>query len=64
MRLFSKADTTNWSIKLDEITEIINGTIPSYCTDDLPQRFKEASLKKTKLTFKENKTVMKALKIN
>ena len=35
-RTFSKGDTTNWSYKLYEITEVINDTIPSYRTDELP----------------------------
>ena len=45
-RIFSKGDTTNWSYKLYKITQIVNDTIPSYKIDQLPQRYKEALLKK------------------
>ena len=62
-RTFSKGDTTNWSYKLYRITEIINDTIPSYRLDNLPERYNESLLKKTELTMKENKDVMKKLNI-
>ena len=62
-KTFSKGDTTNWSYKLYKITEIINDTIPSYHIDNLPERYNESLLKKTELTLKENKDVMKKLKI-
>ena len=62
-KTFSKGDTTNWSYKLYKITEIINDTIPSYKIDNLQERYNEALLKKTELTLKENKAVMKALKL-
>ena len=63
-KTFSKGDTTNWSYKLYKITEIINDTIPSYRLDNLEERYNESLLKKTELTFKENKDVMKALNLN
>ena len=63
-KTFSKGDTTNWSYKLYKITEIINDTIPSYKIDNLPERYNESLLKKTELTMKENKDVMKKLKID
>ena len=63
-RTFSKGDTTNWSYKLYKITEIINDTIPSYRLDNLPERYNQSLLKKTNLTMKENKDVMKKLKID
>ena len=63
-KTFSKGDTTNWSYKLYKITEIINDTIPSYRLDNLKERYNESLLKKTDLTMKENKDVMKKLKIN
>ena len=50
---------TNWFYKLYKLTEIIDGTIPSYRLDNLPERYNEALLKKTELTMKENKDVMK-----
>ena len=63
-RTFSKGDTTIWSYKLYKITEIINDTILSYHIDNLPERYNASLLKKTGLTMKENKDVMKKLKID
>ena len=63
-KTFSKGDTTNWSYKLYKITEVINDTIPSYHLDNLPERYNESLLKKTELTLKQNKDVMKKLKID
>ena len=63
-KTFSKEDTTNWSYKLYKITEIINDTIPSYKINNLPERYNESLLKKTDLTMKENKDVMKKLEID
>ena len=63
-RTFSKGDTTNWSYKLYKITEIINDTIPCYKIDNLSERYNESLLKKTELTMKENKDVMKKLSID
>ena len=63
-RTFSKRDTTNWSYKLYETTESINDTGPCYhisllgetknCSqsEHLPERNKEALLKKTMLQIK------------
>ena len=63
-KTFSKGDTTNWSYKLYRITEIFNDTIPSYHIDNLPERYNMSLLKKTELTMKENKDVMKKLEID
>ena len=63
-RTFPKGDTTNWSYKLYKITHFIIDTIPSYHLDDLPERFNEALLKKTKLTMEEKNSVMKKLRID
>ena len=63
-KTFSKGDTTNWSFKLYKITEIINDTIPSYKIDNLSERYNESLLKKTELTMKENKDVMKKLRLD
>ena len=63
-KTFSKGDTTNWSYKLYKITEIINDTIPSYHNDNLKERYSESLLKKTELSLKQNKDVMKKLKID
>ena len=62
-KTFSKSDTTNWSYKLYMVTEVINDTIPSYRIDNLKERYNESLLKKTALTLKENKEVMKTLNI-
>ena len=63
-KTFSKGDTTNWSYKLYKIKEIINETIPSYKIDNLKERYNESLLKKTELTLKENKDVMKKLNLS
>ena len=63
-KTFSKRDTTNWSYKLYKITEIINDTIPSYHIDNLKERYNESLLKKTELSLKQNKDVMKKSKID
>ena len=63
-RTFSKGDTTNWSYKLYKNTEIINDTIPAYKIDNLPERYNEALLKKTELSLKQNKDVVKKLRID
>ena len=63
-KTFSKGDTTNWSYKLFKITGIIKDTIPSYHIDNLSERYNESLLKKTELSMKENKDVMKKLNIN
>ena len=63
-KTFSKGDTTNWSYKLYKITEIIKDTIPSYYIDNLSERYNESLLEKTELSFKQNKDVMKKLKID
>ena len=62
-RTFSKGDTTNWSYKLYKITGTVNDTIPSYKIDNLPERYNESLLKKTELSMKKNKDVMKKLNI-
>ena len=63
-KTFSKPDTTNWSYKLYEITEIIKDTIPSYKINNLEERYNQSLLKKTELSLKQNKDVMKALNLN
>ena len=47
-KTFSKGDTTSCSYKLYIITEIIKDRLPSFRLDNLPERYKEALLKKTK----------------
>ena len=63
-KTISKGDTTNWSYKLYKITEIVNDTIPIYKINNLPERYYESFLKKTKLTLKENNSVMKKLRLD
>ena len=62
-KTFSKCDSTNWSYLLYKVTEIINDTIPSYKIDNLKERYNESLLKKTELTLKQNKDVMKKLNL-
>ena len=63
-KTFSKGDTTNWSYKLYKIKEIVNDTIPSYKINNLSERYNESLLKKTELSLKQNKDVMKKLKVD
>ena len=63
-KMFSKSDTTNWSYKLYKITEIISDTVPSYKINNLSERYNQSLLKKTELSLKQNKDVMKALNLN
>ena len=58
-KTFSEGDTTDWSYKLSKITKIITGTIANSILDNSSKRYKESFLKKTDLTMKENKDVMK-----
>ena len=62
-KILSKGDTTNWSYKLYNNTEVIDDTIPSYKIDNLPERYNESLLKMSELTLKQNKDVMKKLNI-
>ena len=63
-KTFSKGDTTNWIYNLYKITEIVNDTIPSYKINNLPERYNQSLLKKTNLKMKENKSVMKKLRLD
>ena len=63
-KTFSKGDTTDWGYKLYKITEIVKDTVPAYKIDKLKERYNESLLKKTELTLKENKDVMKKLNLN
>ena len=40
-KVFSKGDSTIWSYKLYTVTEVTQLTIPSYRTDNLPERYNE-----------------------
>ena len=62
-RVFSKGDSTNYSYKLNTITEIIHDTAPSYRIDYLPERYNENLLLPTKLTLEQNNQVMKELNL-
>ena len=62
-RVFNTGDSTNYSYKLNTLTEVILDTIPTYRIDFLPERCNEYLLLQTKLTFEENNQVMKELKL-
>ena len=62
-KVFSKGDSTNYSYKLSNITEVIHDTIPSYRIDYLPERYNENLLLPPKLTLDENNQVMKELNL-
>ena len=55
------SDSTSWSYKLFKITEIVKDTAPCNKIDTLPEPYNEALLKKTSLTVKETRDVMKNL---
>ena len=61
--VFSKGDSTNWSYKLNTITEVIHDTIPNYRYNNLPERYNKNLLLPTKLTLDENNQVMKKLNL-
>ena len=58
-KTFSKSDTTNWSNKFCETTEIVNDTILGYKNNQLPERYHPSLLKKSQLTLNESYGVMK-----
>ena len=62
-RVFSKGDSTNYSYKLNTISEIIYDTISSYRVDYLPERYNENLLLPSKLTLEENNQIMKELNL-
>ena len=62
-KVFSKGDCTNYSYKLNTITEIIHDTIPSCRIDYLPETYNENLLLSTKLTLEQNNQVMKKLNL-
>ena len=62
-KVFSKGDSTNYSYKLYNITEVIHDTIPSYKIDYLPERYNENLILPTKLTLEQNNQVMKELNL-
>ena len=57
--VFSKGYTTNWSHRCPTITKKIYHTIPFNHTNNLLERYKEALLRKTEKTSKENKKVIR-----
>ena len=63
-KMFSKGDTTNWSFKIYKITEMFTDTIPNHRIEKLPEKYNESLPKKTNLTIKENKDIMKKLFLN
>ena len=63
-KTFSKSDTTNWSNKVYKNLEKFNDTIPRYKLDILKERYNEALLKRTKLTMKQDISIMKKLNLS
>ena len=62
-RIFSKADSTNYSYEVYTITEIIHDTVPSYRINYLLERYNENLLLPTRLTLDENNQIMKKLNL-
>ena len=62
-RVFSKANSTNYSYKFYTITEVIHDNIPSYRIDYLPERYNENLILATNLTLEQNNKVMKVLNL-
>ena len=58
-RVFSKGDSTNYSYKVNTVTEVLHDSVPSYRFNYLPERHNENLLLPTKLTLDENNRVMK-----
>ena len=54
-RKISKGDWTNWVYKMYKVTERAKDTLQGYRIDNLPKRYNEASLKKTKIKMREIK---------
>ena len=52
-KTLSKGDKTSWLKKLYKNTKKNNDTIPSYKTDQLPEKCNESLLKETELTMKK-----------
>ena len=62
-KVFSKGDSTNWSYKLYTITEVLQDTTPGYRLKSLLERYNQNLLLPTKLTFDENKQIMKEVSL-
>ena len=52
-KTFSKGDTTYWSYKMYNITEIINDTIPSYKIDNLKKKIYRSIVEKKVIVERE-----------
>ena len=62
-KTFSKGDTTMWSQKLYEISEVVSDTKPSFKADFFPKKSNEVSMEETELPMKENDSVMEQLNL-
>ena len=60
-KVFSKADSTNYSYKFCTKTEVIHDTIRSHRIEYLPKKCNENLLLPTKSTLEQNNKVMKEL---
>ena len=62
-QVFSKGDSTNYSYKLNTITEVIHDTIPSCRLNYLQERYIQNLLLPSKLFLDENNQIMKELNL-
>ena len=62
-KVLRKSDTTNGSIKLHTITQIIRDTNPSYRINYLQDRYNNNLLRPTKLTLDESDQYIKEPKV-
>ena len=52
-QFFSKGDTTKWSEELYTFREIFIDTLPAYHRNNLPERYKEALMKRSEPSMKD-----------
>ena len=62
-RVFIQGESSNWSYKLETITELTHDTIPTYRNHYPPVRYNENFLKPTNLTLDEINQVLKKLNL-
>ena len=54
MNDFFEGDTTNWRYELFSVTQVFDGTIPTYHIIYLPERYTEAIFSKTEMSIQKN----------
>ena len=62
-KVFSKGDSTNWSYKIYENTDVVHDTISSYGITYLSERYNQNLLLPSKLSLEENNQIMKKLNL-